>query len=189
LVLTKLTTSYSYPDRSMAEYQYRNDVRHNSSSGEPNRTLAPYDDVLTELANLHSDRKGVERFQRRFPGFIPATPSPRMTVTKTALEHLEKSSYPLISPRAIALAQTLRELQPDDTLYWRDMLRLVWSGSPDADEYLKSLLSGSRIRFDWKRSMLIYEPENDFERAVYHSSTRPGPKSALIPTAPSHLTF
>jgi hypothetical protein len=49
----------------------------------------------------------------------------------------------------------------------RDIVRLIWRGESFANEYLKALLYGTRVEFNWKRGEIVYEPQNDFERALY----------------------
>jgi len=65
------------------------------------------------------------------------------------------------------LAETIAKAQPDRALRIRELLRCIWRGDENADDYLKILLSGSRMRFNWRRGELEYAPENELEEAVY----------------------
>ena len=127
-------------------------------------TLADSLHHLTELANLHEH--GVERFENRYAGFLPKL-KPQLSITEGVLEYLDQTDNPLIPTQALALAQLRRNLQPNHALYLRDVLRLIWSSGPDSSDYLRILLSGKRIRFDWRRAKITYEPEDEFERALY----------------------
>jgi hypothetical protein len=67
----------------------------------------------------------------------------------------------------LAVHQDFARLQPNPALRKRDILQLIWRNDQYSNDYLKLLLAGSRVEFNWKRGQIVYKPENDFERAVY----------------------
>jgi hypothetical protein len=136
-----------------------------SSKPKTSGTLAGQLRVLRELANLRDEDVG--RFQGQHPGFVPSKMRSEESWSRGVLRTLEESGNRVVSVPALRIAQTIKERRPDPVLYIRDIVRLVWRGDDSANDCLKILLSGNRIRFDWKRSGLVYEPENDFERAIY----------------------
>jgi hypothetical protein len=121
--------------------------------------------VLRELANLRDEDVG--RFQAKHPGLVISKMRSDETFSDEVLRVLDESRHRLIPVSALRIAERIKNLQQDPILYMRDFLRLIWRGNDSANDCLKILLSGSRIRFDWKRGELIDEPENEFEQAVY----------------------
>src|SRR5206468_5503900 len=73
---------------------------------------------------------------------------------------------------ASARARALAEVQPNPVLRKRDALRLIWRSDEYANDYLRLLLYSSkpttdRVEFNWKRAEIVYQPEDEFEVAVY----------------------
>jgi hypothetical protein len=136
-----------------------------SSKPRPRGTLAAQLAVLRKFANLRDEE--IESFGAKHPDFVVAKALTEEGWIEGVVHRLGGSGPRLISHRALMLAQTIRELQPNPALRKRDMLRFIWRGDESANDYLKILLSGSRMEFDWRQGELVYEPENDFERAVY----------------------
>ncbi len=118
------------------------------------------------LLRVNLRDEDVERFRTKHADFVPKV----LTIenwTEGTLKCLEQSGHRIVSVRALALAETLRSSGPkEEELRARDILRLIWRGHDDANDYLKILLAGSHMRCDWKRAELVYEPENDFEQAT-----------------------
>jgi hypothetical protein len=120
---------------------------------------------LEEFANLRDE--DAERFSEKHPDCSLANSLTEHGWTEGVVHRLGGSGSTLVSGRALLLAETIRKLQPNPALRKRDISRLIWKGDEAANDYLKVLLSGSRVEFDWKRGEIVYKPENDFERAVY----------------------
>jgi hypothetical protein len=128
-------------------------------------TLAAQMRILREFVNLRDER--VEGFGAEHPDFVISQALTEEGWLEGVVHRLGEGGPRLISSRALMLAENIRKLQPNPVLRKRDILRLIWRGDESANDYLKILLAGSRMQFDWKRGELVYEPQNDFEKAVY----------------------
>lgn len=136
-----------------------------SSKAKARGTLAAQLRTLSEFANLRDE--DVEKFRTKYPNFLVSKTLTEGGWIEGVVHRLGGSGPGLISGRALMIAETIRKLQPTPSLRTRDMLRLIWKGDSDANDYLKVLLSGSRTQFDWNRGELVYGPQNELEEAIY----------------------
>jgi hypothetical protein len=136
-----------------------------SSKPRARGTLAAQLRALSEFANLRDE--DVEKLRTKYPNFLVSKALTEDGWIEGVVHRLGGSGSRLISRRALMIAETIRKLQPTPALRTRDMLRLIWKGDSDANDYLKVLLSGSRTQFNWKRGELVYEPQNELEQAIY----------------------
>jgi hypothetical protein len=136
-----------------------------SSNLKPHGALAGQLKLLRQFANLRDE--DVERFGTEHPDFVVSKALTDEGWVEGVVHRLGGGGPRLVSAKALRLAQIIKDQQPNAALRKRDMLRAIWRGDDSANDYLKILLSGSRMEFDWKRAELTYAPENDFERAIY----------------------
>jgi hypothetical protein len=149
----------------MAEHNGNINIRHYSRKPKPVNTLASQLRVLRQFANLRDDE--VKWFRQAHPDFSITSALTEEGWIEGVVHRLGGSGPTLVSGRALVLAEAIRKLQPNPELRKRDILRQIWNGDEAANDYLKILLTGSRVEFDWKRGEIVYEPQNEFELAVY----------------------
>jgi hypothetical protein len=140
-------------------------IRHNSRKLKPASPLAVERKVLTDFANIREEK--VEKFRAEHPDFFLAGNLTEEGWQNGFLLRLGGAGKTIFSGRALHLAEALSKDLPNVTLRMRDIVRRIWSGDPFANDYLKALLYGTRVEFDWKRGEITYEPQNEFERALY----------------------
>jgi hypothetical protein len=131
----------------------------------PASALASERQVLTDFANIRDEK--VEKFRAEHRDFFLADNLSEEGWQNGFLLRLGGAGRTILSGHALHLAEALSKDLPNVTLRMRDILRRIWRGDPSANEYLKALLYGSRVEFDWKRGEITYEPRNEFERALY----------------------
>lgn len=139
-------------------------IRHYSRKPKPVGTLAGQADLLIRFANLRDE--DAEKFRGEHPEFL-------------LHPHLLESGWEFgvtrrlgLSERVIAHAKAIADAQPNPALWKRDVLRRIWRSDEDANDYVKLLLYSSemsphRVEFNWKRGEIVYQPQDNFERAVY----------------------
>ena len=149
----------------MAEHHKDINIRHYSRKPKSVGTLASQLRVLGQFANLRDE--DVKKFRERHPDFSIASSLTEEGWIEGVVHRLGGGGPTLVSGRALVLAETIRKLQPNPALRKRDILRQIWNGDEASDDYLKILLAGSRVEFDWKRGEIVYKPQNEFELAVY----------------------
>jgi hypothetical protein len=128
-------------------------------------TLASQLRVLRDFANLRDE--DARKFRAGHPDFFLSENLTAEGWVDGFLIRLGGAGGSVINAGALHLAQLLSEKFPNVALRMRDIVRLIWRGESYANEYLKALLYGTRVEFNWKRGQIIYMPENEFERAVY----------------------
>jgi len=122
-------------------------------------------EVLKEFANMRDER--IEKFRAQHPDFFLSENLTKEGWENGFLIRLGGAGTTIVNAQAVLLARQLSDTYPNVALRMRDILCLIWRGEPFANEYLKALLYGSRVQFDWKRGEIIYAPQNEFERALY----------------------
>jgi hypothetical protein len=144
--------------------QYTNNIRQYSRKPRPVGALAGQIRLLRQFANLRDE--DAEKFRGQHPEFLLAG-------------HLKESGWELgvmlrlgMTAGATARARALAQVQPNPVLRKRDALRLIWRSDEYANDYLRLLLYSSssttdRVEFNWKRGEIVYQPKDDFEKAVY----------------------
>src|SRR5262245_26020263 len=133
----------------MARVQDKNDIRQYSRKPKSRGTLAGSLDVLRRFSNLRDE--DVEKFRSQHPDFFVSPALTEEGWVEGVVHRLGGGGPRLISTRALALAETVARAQPDRALRIRELLRFIWRGDENADDYLKIVLSGSRMRFNWRR--------------------------------------
>jgi hypothetical protein len=149
----------------MAEHHNKRNIRHYSRKPKPAGTLAGQLRLLKEFANLRDE--DAEKFRSKHPDFLVLATLTSEGWLEGVVHRLGGGGPNLIQHRALMLAETIAKLQPIPALRKRDILRAIWRADQYSNDYLKILLTGSRVEFDWKRGELVYSPENDFEYAIY----------------------
>ena len=144
--------------------QYKNDIRQYSRKPRPADTLAGQLLTLTKFANLRDE--DAEKFRAGYPEFLL---QPNLRESGWALGVTERLG---MNERAIAHAGAIADAQPNPALRKRDVLRRIWRADEYANDYVKLLLYSSeisphRVEFNWKRGEIVYQPLDNFERAVY----------------------
>lgn len=127
-------------------------------------TLAAQYRLLAEFANLRDE--DAEEFRSRHPEFLLQA---NLRDSGWNLGFIERVGA---TEQALAHAKAIAEAQRNPVLRKRDVLRRIWRGDEYANDYLKLLLYSSktsphRVEFNWKRGELVYQPLDQFERAVY----------------------
>jgi hypothetical protein len=149
----------------MAEHHEQYNIRQYSRKPKSVGALAGQLRVLEEFANLRDEN--VKKFRSAHPDFFLAENLIEEGWVNGFLLRLGGAGASLIKAGAFHLAKQLSDELPDVALRMRGIVRLIWRGAPFANEYLKALLYGTRVEFDWKRGEIVYAPQNDFERALY----------------------
>lgn len=140
-------------------------VRQYSRKAKAVGTLGAQLRLLREFANLRDEE--AEKFGAKHPDFVL---SPNLTEEgwlEGVVHRIGGGGPRVIEGRALMIAETIRKLQPNPALRKRDMLSLIWRRDEYSNDYLKVLLAGSRVVFDWGRSEIVYKPEDGFEQALY----------------------
>jgi hypothetical protein len=148
----------------VADHHHTNNIRQYSSKPKAAGTLAAQLRVLREFLNLCNDDAGA--FRAEYPDFFLSDNLTEKGWVDGFLIRLGGAGPSIVNAGALHLAQLLSEKFPSVGLRMRDIVRLIWQGESFANEYLKALLYGTRVEFNWKRGELVYEPQNDFERAL-----------------------
>lgn len=139
-------------------------IRHYSRKPKPVGTLAAHLRILREFANLRDE--DAEKFRTKHPEFLL---HPQLIDFGWELGFIGRVGA---SEQAVAHAKAIVDAQSNPALRKRDVLRRIWRGDEYANDYLKLLLYSSqttphRVEFNWKRAEIVYQPLDDFERAVY----------------------
>lgn len=140
-------------------------IRHYSRKPRPFGALANQLGLLKEFANLRDE--DVEKFRVKHPNFVLSANLTEEGWLEGVVHRLGGGGPRLIGGRALMVAETVRKSQPIPALRKRDVLRMIWRRDELANDYLKVLLAGSRVVFDWNRGEIVYKPEDDFEQALY----------------------
>jgi hypothetical protein len=136
-----------------------------SSNSKPAGALAAYLEILRQFANLRDEQ--VEGFRAKHPDFfIPANVTEKGWVNGF-LMRLGGAGLSIIEGNALYHAKLLSETFPNVGLRMREIVCLIWRGEPFANVYLKALLYGTRVEFNWRLREIVYVPQNEFERALY----------------------
>lgn len=127
--------------------------------------LAGQKRLLTDYVNLRDEDE--KRFREKHPDFFLSENLTEEGWVNGFLLRLGGAGPTIVNAQALQLAKQLSDAYPNVALRMRDIVRLIWRGAPFANAYLKALLYGSRVEFDWKRGEITYAPENEFEEALY----------------------
>lgn len=119
--------------------------------------------MLTELANVVPNEEGLRRFARKFPGFLPESPSnPRIRLPNYAQVPEELHHIVLV----------------------REEIRDMWSRSSESSQHLESLLLSGKFWFgvpmfdspplpgiigvNWRRGEFVYRPQTPLQEALHY---------------------
>ena len=154
----------------------------NSSETKPPQTLAGPRllEALAELANLRDEVPAFERFARDWPGFVRVServgPGWWASIVKTTIPAFLPAQFAHMYRRREALRRVWRgdsemlamlllpEVPPEEAPQDE---REAFIEKTDVDARTIELARPLPITFDWQRGQITYEPQTEFQRALY----------------------